>query len=203
MERLNKNKKNWEDTLRKIFPKGIPNSADWTKITDIISVLNTIGSINDTNHIFLPSGGVTEIKTAKLSRENGCIEIYTGAVNILKPKRLSFESFSNPLWSYFRIETAELKASGVNEVNNDLAEEIVEYEPGEYSYFDRLDTDEYEELKIADTPRHVTRYFKGSFLIFAASSSFNLLYEVHDPKYNKMSEDEFRSFIQTVNDKLP
>ncbi len=201
MVRIEKNKKDWDNTLRKVFPKGIPNSCEWTKIEDIVSILNTIGSIDDTNYIFLPSGGVTDIKSAKLSSEIGCIEVYTGTVNILKPKRLTFESFSNSLWRYFRIETNELPASGVYENNDASFEEVVEVKQGRYIQLQYWDFDDFEGEKFPDTARPLTRHFEGSFLIFAQSSYFNRIHHISDPISNKMNEDEFRNFIKTLNDK--
>jgi len=199
MDIIEKNKKNWEDTLIKLFPSGIPDSCEWTKVEEIISVLNTIGSISNTNYIFPPIGGVTEIKSSKLSHERGCIEIYTGIANILKPKRLLFESFNDAMWNYFRIETSAIPASGVYKNNDGSFEDLVEIEPGRYIKLDYCVFNEYEGEEFPDTARTIIRFFEGTFLIFAQSSYFNNVHKKYYPRFNKMNAVEFKSFIEGIN----
>lgn len=115
MDFYERNRQVWIDIQNKIFPNGIPKHCEWTELEGIISVLNTIGSVKGSNHLFYPTGGGLDIKSSELSSEKNCIEIFCGPghTEVLKPKRFLFESFADPIWNYFRIETSELKPSGV------------------------------------------------------------------------------------------
>jgi hypothetical protein len=90
------NSKDWIKIQKTIFPTGIPESCVWKSISSIISVLNLIGLIDSSNHMFYPTGGGIDIEKASLSVEDGCIEIFTGFTDIVKPEKLLFESFNDP-----------------------------------------------------------------------------------------------------------
>jgi len=51
----------WEAMLKELFPVAIPLECVWTTKTDIISVLNKIGSKKNLNHTFMPSGGGNDL----------------------------------------------------------------------------------------------------------------------------------------------
>jgi serine/threonine-protein kinase len=198
MEYKEKNQQPWIDIQDKIFPKGIPLHCKWTKPKDIISILNTIGSVDNSNHMFYPTGGGLDVKSSKLSIEEDCIEIFTGLTDILKPKLMSFESFSDPIWSYFRIETSELNPSGVYEARDYPSEELAEIETGRY--FNRIYWDEGEYLgqKLPESARVLTRHLKGSFVIFAKTSHYNRNSSTYDARHNKMTSEKFRDYIENV-----
>lgn len=191
-----KNRQDWITILNKIFPNGVPKYCEWNKIEDIIAVLNVIGSIPSSNHIFYPSGGGMDIESSQKSIENGCIEIFTGLTDILKPKALLFYSFDDPIWNYFRIETYELEPSGVYELGDYPSEEVTDLGEGQYISRIYWDEGEYQEEKLPNTARVLTRYFKGSFVIFAKSSHYNRHSSTYDARHNKMSSDEFKAYIE-------
>lgn len=186
----------WLSILNNIFPVGIPKHCEWNNIDAIINVLNIIGSVNNSNHMFYPDGGGLDIKSSKLSYEKDCIEIHTGLIDILKPKCLIFESFPDPIWNYFRIETNELNPSGVYKESNYPSEELTELEPMRYVHRSHWDINEYQGEDLPETARVLTRHLKGSFVIFAKASYYNLESSTYDGRHNKMSAVEFRTYIE-------
>ncbi|MCW3102210.1 MAG: serine/threonine protein kinase [Bacteroidetes bacterium] len=198
MDFYEKNRQAWIDIQNKIFPTGIPKHCEWTKLKDIISVLNTIGSVDNSNHMFYPTGGGLDVESSKLSVENNCIEIFTGLTDILKPKRLTFESFADPIWNYFRIETSELEPSGVYKEKDYPSEELTEIETGKYINRSYWDEGKYQGQKLPKSARVLTRHLKGAFVIFAKSSYYNRNSSTYDARHNKMTSDEFREYIEKV-----
>jgi hypothetical protein len=196
MDFYEKNRQAWIDIQNKIFPNGIPEHCQWTKLEHIISVLNTIGSV--ATHMFYPTGGGLDVKSSKLSIENNCIEIFTGLTDILKPTQLLFESFDDPIWNYFRIETSELQPSGVYQNQNYLSEDLTEIETGKYVNRSYWDEGEYQGQKLPKTARVLTRHLKGSFVIFATASYYNRKSSTYDARHNKMMAEEFRTYIEKI-----
>lgn len=198
MDFYEKNRQYWIDIQNKIFPTGIPKHCEWTRLKDIISVLNAIGSAANSNHMFYPTGGGLDMKSSKISTEDSCIEIFTGLTDILKPKRLLFESFNVPIWNYFRIETFELEPTGVYEGKDYPSEELTEIITGKYISRSYWDEGEYQGKKLPKTARVLTRHLKGAFVIFAKSSPYNLHSSTYDARHNKMTAEEFRAYIEKV-----
>lgn len=195
---FNKKKQEWIDIQNKIFPNGIPKHCEWRKLEDIISILNTIGSIKNSNHMFYPSGGGLDVISSNLSSEPNCIEIYTGHTEILKPMKMTFESFEDPIWNYFRIEILNLEPTGIYKEKYDDYEELVEIEPRKYINRSHWDIDEYKGQKLPKSARIIMRHFKGSFVIFAKSSYYNMDTSTYDARHNKMSSNEFRAYIENA-----
>ena len=191
-------KEEWIGILNKIFPIGIPKHCEWIKLEDIISILNTIGSIKNSNHMFYPSGGGLDVLSSKLSTESNCIEIFTGRTDILKPMRMTFESFEDPIWNYFRIENFDLDPTGIYKEKIDDFEELVEIEPRKYINRSHWDIDEYKGQKLPKSSRIIIRHLKGSFVIFAKSSFYNMNTSTYDARHNKMSSNEFREHIENA-----
>ena len=86
------NENDWKKIHQSIFGDSIPKHLEWTNIDDIIKVLNIIGSIPNSNHLFLPDSGGLDLGGAKLSYEKGCIELDLGSAYIVKPKALIFNT---------------------------------------------------------------------------------------------------------------
>jgi len=198
MDFYQQNKLDWIAIQKRIFPHGIPKSSEWTDLEDIVKVINVIGSIDNSNHMFYPRSGGLDIKSAKLSHEYGCIEIDATLIDILKPKRLLFESFDDLNWSYFRLETYELEPSGVYDNEGAISEEVTELPDGRL--IDRVywDEDEYNGEDLPFGTRVVTRYLNGSFVIFSKSSPYNLNSSTYDARHNKLTSEEFRTYIENV-----
>jgi len=199
MDFYGQNKTDWDEILRDIFPNGILKHCEWTDLNQIVSILNKIGSKDASNHMFYPTGGGLDIESAQLSTEDGCIELFTGLTDILKPKFLSFESFRDDRWNYFRIETNELQPSNVEDSERDnFSEELTELTAGKYVSRRHWDEGEYNGGPLPKGARVLTRYFKGSFVIFSKSSPYNQKSSTYDGRHNKMSAVEFRAYIENV-----
>lgn len=208
------NQMQWFEIQTKLFPTSIPQRVIWDDINDIVKVLKVVCYFDNLNHVFLPRSGGLDLEDARLSHEDGCIELDFRLTNIVKPKRLLFESFGyDHQWNYFRLETGDLEPSGVyeneeeskngqtsgNESLNDerYFEELSELSPGEY-YPNHIIEDRYyyeDDYLITDHARHVRRWFKGSFVIFCKRSTYNLTSSTYDGRHNKMTTDEFREYI--------
>lgn len=198
------NAQDWITIQKEIFPAGIPLRCEWSDREIIVSILKKIGAIENSNHMFFPTGGGLDIENANLAAEKDCIEIDTGGLyDIIKPHRLIFNSFNaSPQWNYFRLEAAELKPSGVYKYEDESEEELAELEPGRYvsrTYFDQM---EYHGEQLPSTARVVTRHLRGAFVIFQKTSIYNRNSRTYDGRHNKMSDEEFRNYIQKQVDHL-
>lgn len=194
-----RNSAQWLEVQKKLFPTSIPSRVIWESIDDIILVLNVLSSINGLNHMFYPKGGGNDLKGAKKSYETDCIEINMGGLTeIIKPKRLIFESFNESFeWNYFRLETGQLKPSGVYGYNLSRSyEELTELHPKYYVNRDAWDNNEYNGKPIPQTARLVTRILEGDFVIFQKRSMYNKISGTYDGRHNKMDTDKFRQYIK-------
>ncbi len=204
-----RNQEQWFEIQSKLFPTAFPSRVIWENIEDIINVLKIVCSYGNLNHMFFPDGGGLDLEDARLAKEQGCIELDFQLIDIVKPKRLLFESFGyDPEWNYFRLELDELEPSGVHEV--EIGEEpyekkyneefVTELYPGQYDKPDMVEyRSEYEEMgyDIPKTARTVSRIFRGNFVIFNKRSIYNLTSSTYDGRHNKMNTEEFRNYIQS------
>lgn len=209
----------WEKLMKELFPYGIPEVCTWTSLSEIVEVLNFVGerSVNERelNHMFFPSSGGLDLTGATFSVENQCIELHSdGLFYIAKPKSLSFYSVNhNPDWMYFRLDTYDLKPSGVYEEISEEAirEDVTEVAPGvyehigiwEYGYYQYPDVDE--DVRLREDARVVTRFLKGSFVIFCKASLYNIIrgkYDAYKARHNQMSADQFYRHIKDMANEL-
>ena len=199
------NRQDWIDIQKKIFATELPTKYEWKNLQKIVDVLSTIGSVNNSNHMFYPRGGGLDIDNAYLSSEEGCIEIDTGGlIDIVKPSRLIFNSFQDaePQWNYFRLETRELEPSGVYDFEDYSDEELCELSPGKYIDRSYWDEGKYEGNRLPSEARVVTRHFSGSFVIFQKTSIYNRNSSTYDGRHNKMTDEKFREYIQRAINNL-
>lgn len=195
------NSKQWEEFMDRFFPRGVPKHVVWESLESIINVINEVGQVQGLNHMFLPSGGGNTVKGAAMAGENGFMEIDEGVgTSILKPKRLTFESFIEAAeWNYLRLEAEEVGPSGHYRVHDgDTYEYLTELTPGSYDHPDvaeyRFDREEMQPLPA--TTRTVARFLRGSFVIFSTSSPYNRNPSTYDARHDKMNEIEFRNYIK-------
>ena len=193
----------WEKIIREIFPIAIPNNCAWKDINNIISILNKICSVENLNHTLFPVGGGHDLVSAKKSFEEDCIEIYTpNSVRIIKPKVLEFNFFSQHIcWAYFRLETGGLKPVTPNIDLSMIKEKLTELEPTHYAEKEvwRRGYLGYDEsgnrILLPQNARIISRYFKGSFVIFAKSSPYNKNHVTYDARHDKMNSKKFKQYI--------
>lgn len=196
------NQRQWFEIQTQLFPTAIPQRVVWEKRSDIIKTLKIIGSIPNLNHMFFPNGGGMDLYDCRESVEEGCIELDCGYIEIVKPKRMIYESFSyNHDWNYFRLELDELNPSGVYDkeyYQESDYEEVSEISPGVYDDFNLVEffTDYAESHHLTEYSRHVTRWLKGCFVIFCKRSAYNADSSTYDGRHNKYSTDEFRKYIE-------
>lgn len=199
----------WFEIQTKLFPTSFPKRVIWEDNEDIIKILKVIGSYDDMNHMFYPNGGGLDLEDARLSQEQGCIELdFGGLIDIVKPKRLIFESFGfDPEWNYFRLELDNLEPSDVYKKDGkddawykeQMHESVSELYPAQYDNYELVEHKyDYREMgyDIPDSARQVSRWFEGSFVIFNKSSTYNHTSSTYDGRHNSMSTDEFRKYIQ-------
>ncbi|PFB81961.1 protein kinase domain-containing protein [Bacillus cereus] len=176
----------WRRIQEELFPTAIPSRVIWEDMEDIINVLNIIGSIPNLNHMFYPGGGGMDLLKVELATEPDCIALYTGLMDIVKPKRLLFESIGKDAqWNYFRLEISSLDPI-IN--RNSLGyEQLLEHDKG------------YEQYSEYSQGRTVDRFFKeGAFVIFQKTSIYNRISATYDGRHSKMNTDEFKSYIETL-----
>ena len=110
---LNFHKRNlhqWSEIQKTLFPTAFPSKVIWENINDIIKILKILCIYDNLNHMFFPDGGGLDLEDVRIAPEEGCIELDFQLIDIVKPKRLLFESFNcDPFWNYFRLELDELK----------------------------------------------------------------------------------------------
>ncbi len=191
---------NWIDIQKAIFSNNIPKHYEWSDITSIIIVLNKICSIQGAHYMFYPTGGGQSLKSANLYYDNNCIELDTGfSVDIIKPKCLSFESFDNPIWNYFRLDLEKLEQSNTypNKLLNSQ-EKVVEINSGNYIPIEYWDIDEYDGDPLPEGSRILIRHLCGSFVFFARFSPYNHERKTDDGRHNNMTASEFRQYIENA-----
>jgi len=200
----------WEKIIRELFPVAIPNNCLWKDIDSIISILNKISSIDNLNHTLFPAGGGHDLTGAKRSSEKGCIEFSTpNSVRIVKPKVLEFNYFpNNASLAFFRLETAGLKPIIPNINPFFIKEKVTELEPGNYVEKEIWEkgylgyNEKNNRILLPKSARIISRYFKGSFVIFAKSSPYNKNHVTYDARHDKMNSKKFRQYIEKYIIKL-
>jgi len=201
-----KNKAQWEAALVSAFPEGIPQSASWTDLGQMISILNHFCAKDLNNTMLALRGGMSIQKVAR-SKEAGCIELQPtpGSAYVSRPDTLHFEHISNSPWnSFFLLSTQELQPSDVYAGRVSDYEELLELPDGEYLDRSHLDQGSlgYDEsgadIPIPDPHRLVVRYFSGKFLIVAKRSLWNLTTSTYDGRHAKMTPAEIRQQIESA-----
>ncbi len=163
-EYLRRNDQDWKNIHHSIFGENIPHHYEWNTRDEIIRVLNAIGKVKDSNHIFFPSGGGMDLEGAIFSHEKDCIELNAGVPCVLKPCKLVFESIDSDFnWDYFRVEISRLRPSGVYENYHADAneEEVLELSPLNYIKWHHWYDKEYQGREIPDSAREVFRILKA------------------------------------------
>lgn len=196
-----RNELEWIELCGKLFPMGIPSHASWFGVDEICSVLNATAAAPGLNHMFYPNGGGMTLLGASRFSTAGLIQLHIGPhrVDILKPKKLSFESFRNELnWCYFRLEAERIEPIGIAGTMDmeKICEELVEIEPGKFAHPRCWDFNEYEGKPLPDSSRKVQRFMHGTFVIFSTTSAYNQDPDTYDARHNTMSEQAFRSYIE-------
>lgn len=195
----------WTEVQNRLFPAGAPSSATWTDIDSICSLLRLIGQNKSLNHMFFPDGGGMTVSGVARATEAGLIELHSGFVTTLRPEKLTFESFrAGSQWNYFRLAAAPIEPTGTDGAyltSDGYAEEIHELNDGRLVSPHSWDNGDYLEDPAAEGAKRVRRYLKGAFVIFSTASPYNRTPETYDARHEKMSEAEFRTYMQVNADR--
>ena len=194
----------WNKIIREIFPIAIPNNCIWKDINNIILILNKISSVENLNHALFPAGGGHDLVSVKKSFEEDCIEICTpNSVRIVKPKMLEFNFFFDHIfWAYFRLETGGLKPVTPNIDLSTIKEKLTELEPKNYTNKEVWEkgylgyNESGNRILLPKNARVISRYFRGSFVIFAKNSPYNKNHATYDARHDKMNSKKFRQYIE-------
>lgn len=191
----------WSELTQKLFPLGAPTRTTWSNIDAICAVLAEISKVRALNHMFYPTGGGNTITGVSRAAERGMIALHVGEkiAEILKPAKLTFESFGNDTsWSYFRLEVAPVSPTGIkNALDADkISESLTEIAPGEYASYSCWDYGEFNGEPLPESARPVSRFLKGAFVFFSTRSTYNGDPATYDARHNKMTEEEFRYYIE-------
>lgn len=196
----------WRLFQEHIFPRLIPERAEWRGLSDMITVLNLLGQHAELNHTFHPDGGGLDLQGAAASAEDGCLELrfHPRIAVVIRPLSFHFESFPGfDDWAYFRLETAELAPSGVYRNLQGTYEELLELSPGRYLSRDLWergfleDPETGTELPFPQSARVVSRQFRGAFVVFAKASVYNEI-DPYQGHHAKVSSDTFRRQIEDL-----
>ncbi len=191
----------WNELTQKLFPLGAPSQTTWSDLDAICAVLSEVAKVPALNHMFYPNGGGNTITNVSRAGEDGMIELHIGyrVAEILKPSKLTYESFGNDTnWSYFRLEAEPIEASGVDGAmdSDNSRETLTEIEPGLYVSYRHWDENEFNGETLPKSARLVSRYLKGAFVFFSTSSAYNGDSSTYDGRHNKMTEEQFRNYIK-------
>lgn len=206
----------WKRLMVDLFPSGMPTSAQWTNLDAISSVLDTVGSRPNSNHMFFPTGGGMDLKGASsFGEEPGCLALKTSdrSFRVFKPSALLFESVGPELeWSYFWLESKPLKTSGVYEDEGEdedkgrspaTNEEVVLVAQGTYAPRSAWDANEYQGEPLPDTAQLIVRSLGGGpLVIFAKGSLYNMGrapgFDAYSAPHAKKDAAQFRQFVATL-----
>lgn len=188
----------WVELHNIIFPSGTPKRVSWTNIDSICSVLNEVAKVKNLNHMFYPDGGGMDLIGVSRASEEGMIALdCDSGATLVKPKELSYESFTyGHQWNYFRLELETIEP--IRESDRHV-EYLLEIEPGRYVERHYWEDREYEGYPLPTNARPVGRYTDGVFVIFSKRSIYNTVngeLDAYDGRHGKMSADEFRTHVE-------
>lgn len=196
----------WIEVQNRLFPFASPSRACWSEFEDILGVLRLASQTEGLNHMFFPDGGGLTIRAVEPSIEAGSILLDCDLKFVIRPQRLTFESFGRGSpWNYFRLEAAEVPPSGTDGAylpESGYKEGICEISPGEYVELDAWEHGEHEDEPLPRGARPLYRILKGSFVIFSTRSHYNLDPATYDARHEKLGEGRFRSYIERERDRF-
>ena len=188
--------------------------AVWTDVDTIVDVLSDVAAHAPDNHMFFPLSGGLDLRGARRSQEEGCIELETDGetVAVVKPASLQLERFDKDLtgdWTYLRLNLAELPPTEFHQPRRDdldFEEELTEFEPGFYAERSFI-----EDPNRPPDARIITRLFRGALVVFAKGSLYNQDSSTYDGRHSlgllrqhgrEGTPELFRAIIEATIDGL-
>lgn len=196
-----RNPTEWNELIAKLFPIAPPTRAEWTQLDEICLVLSEVIAIPALSHMFYPNKGGNHLDGVSRGNEADTLMLHVkfGSHEILKPAKLTYESFGHDSqWNYFRLEAASLEPSGVEGAVSSTGEyePLTELFPGQYDSYQCWEDQQLNGKPLPRRARPVTRFLKGSFVFFSTRSIYNQTPATYDARHNKMTEENFRSYIR-------
>ncbi|WP_404650678.1 protein kinase (plasmid) [Lacticaseibacillus paracasei] len=192
----------WRFIKTQMFGKYSPRTVCWENNTDIVNILNIVGSSAGYNHMLFSSQGGLDFSSAKNANEESCIELCdtTGFYYVGKPKMLSYESFdNNSKWNYFLLEFDQIKPIFDKHMGDYECEYLIEDVPGHYLPEEDYDfNSESSASKEISRTKEVSRYVKGKFLFVQKTGPYNGIRNTYDGRHGDVSRNEFRSYIECL-----
>lgn len=184
----------WSEILNELFVNSIPKYSIWDDNASISNILTNVGKHDNSNHMFYPDGGGFDLKSVEMAAESDCVELNTGLIDIVKPRKLSFHRLDDIEQSYFRLELYELPITGNGDVS-ESTEQLCEIESGVYINSDYYDEGSYNGEPLPNSARYVQRILKGSLVIFSKNSMYNRHHPTYDGRHNLYSEEDFFDYV--------
>lgn len=176
-------------------------SVKWTKLDDIVNILQFVTKRSNLNHLFLPTGGGIDAEKVEEAYEKGHIFIYNiGTVIQLKPKNLYMECFTNPAYNYFLLEAENIEPI-CKESDNTSREYCAALPNGEYVISDGINYGVYKydsDEKLPKGTQIVVRYTGGKFLFTFKMFGYNKISGTYDARHNDATIQEFRKYMEII-----
>ncbi len=194
----------WSNEIKEIFPNKVPEIYEWNDRNEIVNVLSRIAKRN-LNHMYFPDGGGDDIDHVSLASESDCILL--GSF-LIKPKKLIFNSFGEAdQWACFRIEADTLEPRVRRSLKGKLnSEHVLLIDNEKYVDYDCIHTgyyiEDYLEKPLPENYFELERFFGGNFIIFAKACVYDDIDSSYSGFLNKMNNDEFRKYIESIKNKL-
>lgn len=189
----------WTDMLHAIFPEGVPARHVWPEAEAILELLQRIAA-GDAHRAYAPDGHCFTLSAAEPAGEPGCLALRAGdSTHIAKPARLVFEAVNEEdlNWAWFRLETAELPATGKDPRDADCGyERLLETAPGEYTAQGQAEPANGAEA------HPVIRHLGGMFVFLAKDSPYQLGNETETDGHPVMRPSSFRQALAKMADIL-
>jgi len=119
-----------------------------------------------------------------------------------QPATLSFESFgdeSTHFWCYFRLELQQISVLPESSPSREgYYQYLTEIAPGEYEPTSAWDNRYEEGCELAPGARLIVRALKGSMVIFAKFSPYNMLSHATSAVHEGLDGEAFRERIQLL-----
>lgn len=192
----------WSFLKKYLLGDNAPESACWSNLDRIVNALNLISSVPAYNHMLLPDGGGTDLVSAEMAPEEGCVYLYDnlGSIMIVKPRRLYFTSYENDIsWNYFFLELSEMEP--IFEKGKLLSEHLVEDVPGHYvsSQYAQYGVYDYDTGKfLPEGYKVVDRYYKGNILVVFKQGPYNGIPSTYDGRQSMVDYQTFSKHMEDL-----
>lgn len=189
----------WQYIEETVVSQTLPSTMIWRNKFEVISILQRL-AISNFNHTFIPSGGGMDLIRIGVASEVNepdmiMISFGFGMHHVLKIKRLIWElPNKDPLFSYFRLECAEVSPI-YNYRNCSWNEQYIE------ESLNVNKVKEYEPYNPDDPEAwNITRWSKGVFLIVYKGAIYNqIIHNAYDGRHSSLNMDDFREYMELLS----